>query len=195
MASTDPRGFVHDPLYAQCSAPGITRKQDLSDLAGPPRTTRRWVSEIRRQVSEEFGFDIDVVMVHYIQTHSSPMLGAWFGDEGDEDSVYVAQVPSWARGGDYRYPEFAVPRIMEAVRQAHESLQPAVVGAGSAIDGRVAFNRRYVMRDGMVLINPPIADPQIRYAEDLPIQRLAWFVWSQRRCISSVRPSPHLPSD
>jgi len=39
------------------------------------------------------------------------------------------------------------------------------IGAASGIEGRVAFNRRFVMRDGTAVTHPWTGSPEIRYAE------------------------------
>ncbi|MDP6506925.1 MAG: hypothetical protein QF886_25085, partial [Planctomycetota bacterium] len=54
----------------------------------------------------------------------------------------------WLRGMTGNYGEFALRGCEQAVEQAVASLQPISVSIGAELDGRVAFNRRYVMRDG-----------------------------------------------
>ncbi|MHB0856097.1 MAG: hypothetical protein ACYC5M_00835 [Anaerolineae bacterium] len=157
-----PATFVQDPLYAKALVlESAGRKLCLlsMDLLA---ITGEWADRIRQRAAIEFGFDMDAVMVHDTQTHSAPSLGH-FMISGDCPLI-PTDIP-WARSGDDAYSAWAVERIMEAVRQAHESLQPALIGAAGGVDGRVAFNRRFVMRDGKVRTNAPIGDPNIRHVE------------------------------
>jgi hypothetical protein len=57
---------------------------------------------------------------------------------------------SWVRGGDDRYTPYALERIFSCLEQAHAALRPVALAVESGIEGRVAFNRRMVMRDGSV---------------------------------------------
>ena len=59
----------------------------------------------------------------------------------------------------------ALEPIAEAAQQADAALEPACIGAASGMEGRAAFNRRFVMRDGSVRTHPRTGDPHIRYAE------------------------------
>lgn len=152
---------VREPIYAKALVleSGGTKICIVSlDLC---IVTEKYASEIRRRAAE-LGFEFGAVNVHTTQTHSAPALGhAFASDEG----AAFPDVISWVKGGDDRYHDFAVERAVEAIRLANEALQPVEVGAISGIEGTLAFNRRFVMRDGMVRTHPAQGDPQIRYAE------------------------------
>ena len=153
-----PAQYVQDPIYARalCLESGDCRLCLLSlDLL---TVTREWVEEIRRRVSDEFGFEPGAIMVHDTQNHSSPALGHF------NDRKRLPPELWWVKGGDPRYNEFAVERIVKAVRRALGKMEPAVIGAASGIDGRWAFNRRYVMRDGTVRMLSG-CDPMLLHAE------------------------------
>jgi len=109
---------------------------------------------VRKEAAERFGFDPDAVVVHATQTHTAPGLGHFMLDnefKGVPDSL------SWLRGGDEAYSEFAVKKILEAVERADKELRPAQIGSYRAIEGRLAFNRRAVRKDGKVFMpwRPP----------------------------------------
>lgn len=124
--------------------------------------TKVWVDAIRRQAAEGLGFDEIDVMVCATQTHSTPALGHAFTEEECE---YVPRNLRWLLGGDDAYHELVVEKSLEAIEQANAKLEPVTVAAASGIEGRVAFNRRFVMRDGTAAMQPPFADPRIRHAE------------------------------
>jgi neutral ceramidase len=59
------------------------------------------------------------------------------------------------------YNRFVVAQASAAVHEAAADLRPAGVCWGRAFDDRFAFNRRYWMKDGRVVTNPPRRDPGI----------------------------------
>ncbi|MBM4085253.1 MAG: hypothetical protein FJ272_10725 [Planctomycetes bacterium] len=71
----------------------------------------------------------------------------------------------WLRGGDDRYVEPFMDGVMKAVRQAKESLRPVRMRAVRGMDGRVAFNRRFILRDGTVRTHGPLCSPDVLCCE------------------------------
>jgi hypothetical protein len=146
-----PTEEVRDPLYAKALVLDDGRRKlcvlslDLLAIQNGPSDT------IRHRAAERFGFDADAVMVHVTQNHSAPGIGHFVcRDECD----LIKPEHAWLRMGDDRYTEFALERILQAVELANADLRPAKVGAGSGLDPRGAFNRRYVLRDGTTMTNP-----------------------------------------
>ena len=121
-----------------------------------------WAAEIRRRAQERFGIEPDAFVVHVTQNHAAPSLG--HGCVREECDLFPDDLP-WLRGGDDRYNEPAVKNVLDAIDQAIADLGPVTAASGRGIDGRVAFNRRFVMRDGTAACNPPPADPEILYCE------------------------------
>ena len=125
--------------------------------------THKWVDEIRRRAAERFGLAPEAVMIHALQNHSAPAIGnAAVRDDYDGIPPHL-----WfLRSGDERYNEPAVSGIVEAIGAAQARLEPVTLLAGREVDGRVAFNRRFVLRDGAAIAHPQGADArQILYPE------------------------------
>ena len=164
-----PAQLIGDPLYAKALVIECNGKKICLVALDITIITRRYSMQIRRAAAEKFGFRHDAVMIHALQIHSAPSLGHFIAIEDFEG---ISRELDWLRGGDERYNSFAVERIIEAIRLANESLRPVQVGVGSGIEGRVAFNRRAVMRNGAVGMpwfwNPrdsPLGPTGIRYIE------------------------------
>jgi len=126
--------------------------------------TRRWADEIRNQAAERFGLDPEAVMVYVVQNHAAPAMGHAFVWERDEFNVFPKEYP-WLLGGDDRYNPVAVEGTLKAIGQALAALQPVQVKIGRGVDGRVAFNRRFVMRDGTAKTHGGLCDPNVLYTE------------------------------
>lgn len=121
-----------------------------------------WAGELRRRVGERLGIVAEAVIFHVTQNHAAPSLGHCF--VSDECTLMPPEYP-WLRGGDDRYNPGCVEACVAAAEAAAGELRPVTVALGRGVDGRVAFNRRFVMRDGTVVTHPAICDPQILYAE------------------------------
>ena len=135
---------IRDPLYARAvvvKCGGETLAILTADVIS---ITRAFADRIRRGAAEILGTKPEAVLCHATQTHSGPFVG----NAMITDDYPLPADLWWLRGGDERYNEPFVRGMLRAVEQAKSSLQPASLKAGRGIDGRVAFNRRYIMRDG-----------------------------------------------
>jgi hypothetical protein len=121
-----------------------------------------WADRIRHGAAERFGLTPEGVMVHVVQNHASPSVGHLFLT--GRRTRFPAAYP-WLMGGDDRYSEPAVARCIEAIGLAAANLEPVALAVGHGIDGRVAFNRRFVMRDGTAKCHPATCDPNILHVE------------------------------
>jgi hypothetical protein len=153
---------VRDPIYAKALVLESAGRKFCILVLDLTLITKAWADAIRREAAERIGIEKDAVMVCATQTHSAPALGHAFAENECE---YVPDNLRWLLGGDDAFHEMAVERSLLAIEQANTSLEPVEVAAASGIEGRVAFNRRFVMRDGTAVTQPPYGDARIRHAE------------------------------
>jgi len=163
-----PAQSVADPLHAKALVLAHGGRKICIVSLDITIITRPWTERIRAAAAS-FGFDHDAVMVHATQTHSAPAIGHFMLDE---DFPNVPAQCEWIRGGETPFYELATERAIEAIRRAAESLQPVQVGVGSAVNDRLAFNRRGVKRDGSICmpwpyssLQQPLGATDIRYME------------------------------
>lgn len=117
-----------------------------------------WADKLRSQVGEVLGIGTEAILLHSLQNHATPSLGNGF--VSPECKLIPPEYP-WLRGGDDRYNPFCAAQCVKAAQEALADLQPVTLSAGRIADGRVAFNRRFIMRDGTVRTHPPCGDPNI----------------------------------
>ena len=96
-----------------------------------------------------------------VETH---VAEAGAAEQGNVPTRLPADLP-WLKGGDDRYNEPTVEKTIEAVTRAAARLEPVTAHAGRGMDGRFAFNRRFVMRDGTTIRHPRTCDPNILHCE------------------------------
>lgn len=157
-----PTEEIRDRLY--CNAlvleTGEQRVCLLScDLLG---VSNYWADKLRGATGELLGIPQAAVALHAVQNHASPTLGHFFVK--DECSLIPPEYP-WLRGGDERYNGPTVECCLAAVTEARDNLQSVTMAMGRGTDGRVAFNRRFIMRDGSARCHPPNCDPDIAHVE------------------------------
>jgi neutral ceramidase len=144
---------VLDPLWAKAI---VFRDGEnvaaivVCDLIGVSTDLSR---EVRRRVAEETGIPADHVVVAATHSHTAPdymkELYLWLGD-ADQDRTRAD------------YIEKLVAGPVAAIRQAHERAAPAQLSANAARqEVPVAFNRRFVMRDGSVRTWQNLANPEV----------------------------------
>jgi len=145
-----PAQWVMDPLYARALVLSNGSKRLCFVSADLTIITKRQADRIR-EAAVDMGFEREAVMVHATQTHSAPGLGHFMLDEDFEG---IPPDLNWLRGGDDLYTDSAAPRIADAISRANARLEPVQIAAGRAIEGRVAFNRRGISRDGSAFMPP-----------------------------------------
>jgi hypothetical protein len=140
-----PAEILIDPLFAKALVLDDGQQRlcilalDVEDI------TRGWADRIRNGAAERFGLDPAAVMLHVSHSHGAPTIGHCFFNY---ESEYVPEELSWLRGGDDAYNPVAKERTLDAIGLALRDMQPVRVGIAAGVENRVAFNRRFVMRDG-----------------------------------------------
>ena len=135
-----PATHVHDELLARCLVldDGKTKLAlVVCDLLGLHRSVS---VEARRMIQAETGIPPDNVLISATHTHSAASaLG---------ENVYKSEVPL----SDYE--RFVARRIADGVRRALNLARPAQVAFVTAEAPEHLFNRRWLMREGTVPLNP-----------------------------------------
>ncbi len=148
-----PRGSdgILDDLYAKVAVLDDGRTQAalvVCDLITVPRHT---VIEARKLIEQMTGLPGSHVMISATHTHTGPVLtreSARDGLDGGGDLVrkYTAELPS---------------KIAQGVAEARQRLVPVRTSCARGREDRLAFTRRFWMKDGTVGWNPGKNNPNI----------------------------------
>jgi len=103
---------------------------------------RNDVERIREIISEKTGIKGENVMVCATHTHTGPRTRI----PRIEAESNVEPILQWLKG----FPERAAQAVIDAV----ENLEFCEISGGVSLEDRIAFNRRYRMKDGTVQSNP-----------------------------------------
>jgi hypothetical protein len=169
-----PAQGVADRLYASAmvleTADGVQTPRRICLLSlDATFVSRDATSEIRDEAARRWGFDRDSIMVHATQTHSAPPVGRFLFDD---DFTAITPELEWLRGGERLFTRLATGGAVRAIGEAVEALRPARIGAGSAIQAGLAFNRRAIVRGGRAEMpwpysrrERPLGATHVRYME------------------------------
>jgi len=143
---------VIDSLFAKAAVfdDGQTKVGFIvCDLLTLPRHT---VLAARKLIQEQTGIPGDHVMISATHTHTGPSLTR----ESTKDDLDGGSSPA-AKDYTAELPR----RLAQAVADAHAKLAPTRVSYARAEEHRLAFNRRFWMKDGTVGWNPGKLNPDI----------------------------------
>ncbi|MBP1990085.1 hypothetical protein J2Z66_001683 [Paenibacillus eucommiae] len=135
---------VIDRLYAKA----LVVDQDGSTVAFVVLDTilvpREVVESIRERVGWQTGIPPKRVMVSATHTHTGPPVSTTTFLKADE--VYL---------------QWLATRAADAVTLAYRSRRAARIGFGAGHEADIAFHRRFFMKDGTLLTNPGLHNPDI----------------------------------
>jgi hypothetical protein len=114
--------------------------------------------EARQKASEATGIPAEHIAVSATHSHTGPL---YFGALSD----FFHQRAAAKNGTDpldpAPYRAELIKSIVRAVADAKAALQPAELKSGYGIEDRLAFNRRFHMKNGSVQFNPGNLNPNI----------------------------------
>lgn len=110
------------------------------------------LDEYKEMIEKETGVSKDKIFISATHTHTGPYVEVndlFLGDKVEET---------------HQYRVFLGERVLDSVKLALADIKPAKMGyiVGYAPE-RVAYIRRYKMKDGTTMTCPPINDPNIDY--------------------------------
>ena len=152
----------HDPCKVRAAVfdDGKTRVALVGiDALAIERVT---VNRVRQQITRQTGIPAAAVMLSATHSHSSgPMCFIMPGEFDDS--------PQWVQELAYKKSTCANPKylkrvekaIVDAVAEANRTRIDVVAGVGRGIEDKVAFNRRFRMRNGRTVTHPRQGNPDI----------------------------------
>lgn len=149
---------VLDPIQAKAAAlekDGVSAAIVVLDL---PVVNRAVVESVRAEAEVATGIPGAHIMISATHSHTGLTPG-WAG-ASSFPSLFPAKEGRELEEAK-AYTAFLVKSTVEAVRRAHEDLQTAQLSAAIGREDSLPFNRRFRMKDGTVVFNPGIGNPDI----------------------------------
>lgn len=153
---------LHDPCKVRAAVfdDGTTRAAVLGiDALGIFRET---VEKVRKRIEEKTGIPGSHVMIGASHSHSSgPLLGVMPGQYDHASKLVQRLAYDESTAVDPKYLAKCEEAIVAAVVEANDRRVAAVAGVAKGIEDKVAFNRRFKMRDGRTVTHPGLGNPEI----------------------------------
>jgi len=155
-------GNVHDPCKVRAAA--FDDGQNRAALVGlDTLIIPRGVAErVRAEIKQKCGIPPEAVMMGASHSHSAGPLGMIQPGEFDDASPLVKRLAyDLSSCADQRYIEHVENQIIAAVCEASDKLADAKCGVGSGCEDEVAYNRRFLMKNGISCTHPGKCHPDI----------------------------------
>lgn len=120
------------------------------------------VDRIRAAITERTEIEPDGVLIGASHSHSSGPVGMILPGEFDHASEWVQNLAyKQSSVADPVYLKQMEQGIIDAVVEAFQKRQPAQLGFGSGEEGKVQFNRRFHMKNGLTYTHPRPGNPDM----------------------------------
>lgn len=152
----------HDPCKVRVSAFQSGSKKALVIAFDALAIYQPWVDGIKEGIAEKHVIGKDEIMLSASHSHSS-------GPTAMVMPGQYAHAPEFIQELAYNKSSCADPEYLESTKRitidtaikALENLEAVQVGAGSGKEEKVAFNRRFFMKNGMSYTHPGQLNPEI----------------------------------
>lgn len=155
---------IHDPLKARaavfCAGDEVVAFAGL-DTCGI--SSRRLVQRVRDEVERRCGIPGSHVMLVASHTHAGGPLLTGRPDDGFDGAFEFVRNLYYEHSSnvDAAYEEWVTGQVIMAICEAHCNLREAKLSIGSGFEDKVAFNRRFRMKNGRVYTHPGKGNPDI----------------------------------
>jgi neutral ceramidase len=153
---------LHDPCKVRASVwdDGQTRVAVVGLDALLIR--RETVENVRREIHRRCGIPEQAILISASHSHSSGPTGMVMPGEFDHASPLVQKLAyEKSSAADPKYLALVEKQLVDAVCAADAARAPALVSAGKGIEDKVAFNRRFRMKNGLTMTHPRPGNPDI----------------------------------
>jgi hypothetical protein len=152
----------HDPCKVRISAFQAGKKKVLIIGIDALAIYQPWVDNIREGIAAKHAIAKDEIMISASHSHSSGPTAMVMPGQYDHAPDFIQELAYHKSScADPKYLESTKSITINTALQALENLEKVQVGAGSGTEEKVAFNRRFFMKNGMTYTHPGQLNPEI----------------------------------
>jgi len=123
---------------------------------------RPLVHNVRKQIEARCGIPYEAILIGASHSHSSGPTGMILPGEYDHADPFVRSLAyEKSSCADPKYLEHVEKQLTEVVCQADKSRTEVQAGVGKGFEDKVAFNRRFRMKNGFSFTHPGQLNPDI----------------------------------
>ncbi len=121
---------------------------------------REMVEAARAAIHERCGIRPEAILISASHSHSSgPIFGVRPGELDGASPLVKKLAYEMSTVVDAKYYEHVQSQVVAAVCKADESRVEALCGVGKGLESKVAFNRRFRMKNGLTYTHPGQGNP------------------------------------
>ena len=152
----------HDPCKVRAAVFDDGKKQIAIAGIDAYSIPRQLVLSVRRKVQEECGIPSEAILIAASHSHSSGPIGTVFqGDYDHADPLVQSLAYEKSPNADPEYLKLVETSLIATICRAHKIREESESGAGTGIEDKVSFNRRFLMKNGMTITHPGQGNPDI----------------------------------
>lgn len=153
---------IHDPCKVRAVVMDDGERQVAIVSVDALLVRRSLVQSARKRIQEETGMAAESVLIHATHSHSSGPTGMIYPGEYDHASDQIQELAyAQSSTANLAYVAYVEGQVVEAVVEAFENLAECTMNFGVGSESRVAFNRRFLMRNGITQTHPRPGNPEI----------------------------------
>jgi neutral ceramidase len=153
---------LHDPCKVRASVWDDGRERVAVVGLDALLIRRETVEKVRREIHNRCGIAEQAILISASHSHSSGPTGMVMPGEFDHASPAVQKLAyEKSSAADPKYLALVETQLVAAVCAADAARRTALVGIGKGIEDKVAFNRRFRMRNGLTMTHPRQGNPDI----------------------------------
>ncbi len=153
---------IHDPCKVRASVFDDGRSRVAIVGVDGLGVRRDMVVAARRAIRERSGIPDGSILIGASHSHSSGPMSMSLPGEYDHASPLVRRLAAdESTRADPGYVARVERAIVEAVCEADARRVESRAGVGKGVEGSVAFNRRFLMKDGRTMTHPGLGNPEI----------------------------------
>lgn len=156
----------HRTLHDPCKVRAVVLDDGTSRVAlvgiDALAVHRKMVRDARRAIHEKCGIAPEAILIGASHSHSSgPIFGVLPGSLDAAPPLIQRLGYEKSTAVNPRYYDLCLKQTIEAVCQANAARVEARCGVGSGHEDKVAFNRRFRMKNGLTYTHPRQGNPDI----------------------------------
>ena len=153
---------LHDPCKVRAAVFDDGKRRVALVGVDALMVPRHLVEAARKEIQEQCGIPPEAVLIGASHSHSSGPTGMVQPGEFDHSSALVKVLAYEKSSGAHAgYVGRVRAEVVAAVRAADAARAEALCGAGTGIEDKAGFNRRFRMKDGVVFTHPGKGNPDI----------------------------------
>ena len=154
---------VHDPCKVRAAVVDDGKTTVAVVSVDALMVPRQLVLAARSQIQAQCGIQPHAILIGATHSHSSGPTGMVQPGEFDHASPLARKLAyEMSSCADAGYLEKVRQAVVEAVVDAHQHRTEALGGAGLGWEDKAAFNRRFLMRNGLTFTHPGKGNPDIK---------------------------------